>query len=540
MTTELEYKKPEKEVLGTVANIRYYHLAFPWNSPLSFGVQALIEFNGLVLNDRYQSDLIRVVSITGLDDAEVRDEREKKSGKSGEYPYDAFYGGRNLVMTGFIETGSLQVLIQLSIQLKAALANLEESPLKFRWFDIYDTFDDPNTILEYNPNANLSIAPSGNYIPLIGSLSDLKIESGLLKWQNTNKVCFLRASEKRTYCDVQMSMKLTCGLASSVSEIGFVLCAKNSENYVVAYYKQNTTEPSLNIEVINSGENYLLKSEVLASGLGLVTGESFWIRGRKEENNIILEFWKEQPNNEFFPSMSINTYLTGEFSEIYGSEILSQVGIMGNNVRNSWSADEFKIESLYPGDVEFMARKINFSMKDEQTSLTRFKRPFQVTMKTSDFRAFSSTQIVKSFVPTNKINDSTLGRSYPRKYPLKYNFFTSNSLLRESNLISINNRGSVYVEPIFFLYGPGENILIENLMNEQSLEWLGTINAGDYIVFNCKEETIENSLGQDYLEPLVPTVEWVKLEPMWNDIYVAGSGFGESSKFVVKTNHGYM
>src|ERR1700689_3467976 len=103
--TEPIYSKQEKEILGTVANVRYYHQAAAWDSPLSFGVQAFIEYNGLVLNDRYQSDLIRVTGITGLDDAEVRDSRQPRPSESGEFPYDSYYGGRNLVLNGFIEAG---------------------------------------------------------------------------------------------------------------------------------------------------------------------------------------------------------------------------------------------------------------------------------------------------------------------------------------------------------------------------------------------------------------------------------------------------
>jgi phage-related protein len=162
-------------------------------------------------------------------------------------------------------------------------------------------------------------------------------------------------------------------------------------------------------------------------------------------------------------------------------------------------------------------------------------------MKTSDFRAFSSVQLEAEIKPTDIENTSLLGRSYPRQYPLKYRFRTSSGSVKENNLLSINNRGSVFVEPILYLYGPGENILIENLTNEQKLEWLGIISEGDYIKIDCKEETIENSLGANYLEPLSSTVEWMKLEPMWNDIYITGSGFVEGvTRLKALWRAGYM
>lgn len=540
MTTELEYKKPEKEVLGTVDNVRYYHLAYPWDAPLSFGVQALIEYNGVIINDRYQSDLVRITSITGLDDAEIRDSREPKAGKSGEWAYDSFYGGRNLVLNGFIEAGSLQVLKYLEKNLKAAFAPLEEMPLKFRWFDIYDPFDDPNTILTYNVNASLSIAPSGNYIPLIGSLNNLKVENGFLTWKASAENYVLRASEKRTYCDSQQTIKVIVG-NYNISTIGLIPAAKNSENYVRLMYNQNDTEPYISIEVIYENNQHILLPKNIPISARPKNGQQIWIRGKKEGNTFTVEYWNEEPTENTFAALSISENLSNIYEETFGDEILTQIGFGGEQVDTSWSIDEYKIESLYPGDVEFKARKISpLSIKDEQTSLTRFKRSLQIVLKTSDFRAFSSTQIINSIKPSSITSISSLGRSYPRKYPLRYRFFSNTLLPLESNLISVNNRGSVYVEPIIYLYGPGENILIENLTNGQGLEWSGKISEGDYLIFNCREETIVNSLGKDYIEFLSPTVEWLRLEPMWNDIFIQGNGFNEVTKMNILFKYGYM
>src|ERR1700722_6037045 len=537
-----EYKKEEKTVLGTVANVRYYHQAASWDSPLSFGVQAFIEYNGLVLNDRYQSDLIRVTEISGLDDAEVRDNREARPSKSGEFAYDAFYGGRNLVLNGFIEAGSLAACETLKKNLKAAFAPLEESNLKFRWFDIYDPFDDPNTILEYNSNAKLAGIPSGNYSALFGSLSNLKVENSLLSWKAASKIYFIRVAEKRTFCDSQMTLKCTLG-AYDTSYIGFIPCAKNSENYVVMKYEENNEAPKMSIVSVNSGVEHVLASEEIPPSLDLVPliGQSFWLRGKKEGNILTMEFWSSRPSTESYPAYSLSITLTGSDEENYGDGILSEVGIAGNQVNTTWSFDEFKIESIYPGDVQFKARKLSpISIKDVQTSLTKFKRPFQITMKASDFRAFSSAQIVKTIAPSDITSATSLGRTYSREYPLSYRYYTSTELPLESNLISANNRGTVFVEPILYLYGPGEDVILENLRNGQTLEWFGSISEGDYLKFDCKEETLENSLGANFLEALVPTTEWMKLEPMWNDIYVSGSKFGSTTKLVIKYRYGYM
>lgn len=530
---EYGYEQNEEDVLGTTANIRYYHLKYPWNAPLSFGVQAFIEFNGFIINDRYQSDLIRVTKIVGLDDAEVRDSRQAKGGKSGEWAYDAFYGGRNLVLSGFIEAGSLQVLTRLEQNFKAAYAPLEESQFKFRWFDVYEPFDDPDTILPYNPTATVG-NPGGNYIPLLGKMSSLKVENGLLTWREPTTVAILREAEKRTYCDVQMTMKVNVGEINDGSGIGFILCAKDSENYLVACLEGAR---HIKISVYKEGEYHDLWYRENTS---LHSGQSFWLRGRKENNEVFVELYNNDPQNSSYDAIA-GVQLEEESRELYGDEVLSQVGIYGMQTNNKWSVENFKIESIYPGDIEFKARKLNLSIPSEQTSLTRFKRPFQLTMKASDFRAVSSTQLSNYIIPSETKPSVMRERKYPRSYPIEYKFLSSIiKLSPENNLLSINNRGSVYTEPILYLYGSGENILISNLTNGQIIEWLGVVKEGDYIKIDCAEETIENSVESDYLGPLVPTVEWIKLEPMWNDLLIQGSNFGPGTKFKVVYRHGYM
>ena len=129
-----EVVKREESLGRSVANLRYGHLTNPWNSPLSFGIQAFIEFNGLILNNRYQTDKYRITSITGIDSSQIRDSREPIPAEHGEFAYDAFYEGRNIVLNGKIECGSIQVYNWMRSNLLAAFAELVESPLKFNWY----------------------------------------------------------------------------------------------------------------------------------------------------------------------------------------------------------------------------------------------------------------------------------------------------------------------------------------------------------------------------------------------------------------------
>ena len=525
---------------GTVANIRYNHMAFPWNSPLSFGVQAFVEYNGLIMNDRYRSDVIRITSITGLDDAEIRDAREAKASAHGEYPYEALYGGRNLVLNGYIETGSLQVLDYLEMNIRAAFAPLVESQLKFRWFDIFDSFDDPQSIKEY---ANPSTSESGNYTALIGNIRNLIIENGFLNWVAPGENYVVRTAEQRTFCDAFSTVKLVIGNELNDSSMGLICCVKNKENYVKMLYNRNygiRTKPFLSIAVVSGGKEYVIADENLPAGGSEGGAGAVWLRGRKEGNLLTLEYWLTEPTATALPAAYVSEYLSGTDEVNFGDGVLAQWGFGGNQEDISWKLENFNINSMYPGDVEFGARKISpLSFKDEQTSLTKFKRAFQIVMRTSDFRGFSTAQSRKIITPSNA-SAPVLGRKYPRTYPLKYRSFVSTEIPLEANIISVNNRGTVFTDSIMYLYGPGENINITNLMNGQEIFWSGNLNSGDYLIINSKEETITNSVGANYSEYLSSNSQYIKLEPMWNEIYVSGSKFTSSTKLVVYSRNAFI
>lgn len=524
--------------ISYIANKRYNHLAAPWDAPLAFGKQAFIEYNGLILNDRYQSDFYRITNITGLDDASVRDAREVKASSHGEFPYDAFYGGRNLVMTGNIESASLQVAKKLESNLKGAFAPLVESPLKFRWFDIVDNFDDPQTIFPYN---EIETNVSGNYISVVGSLSNLNVENSFLSWKNIGRNYIVRCSEKRVFCDTQTSLRVIPGSLNNNSFIGFIHSFKDPENYILFLYYQTSGTPFLNIESVIEGKLQTPVTRVaIPSGNRPIIGQSVWIRGRKESNYVTMEYWTSFPEENKLPTFSVNGYLKSEESELFGDEIMAQVGIAGEQKDTLWKFDEFKIESIYPGDVNFNARKLSeLSIKEEQTSLNKFKMPLQITMKTSDFRSFASTQSYKSIIPT-EVSTPLLGRSYPRSYPRSYRHYISSSLPKQSNILNINNRGNVFTEAILVFKGAGENLYIENLTNEQKLVWNGKVEDKENIIFDCYRETVINESGSNKIESLLPTLQWIKLDPGWNDIYINGINFSSNTIFTAFWNHGYL
>lgn len=64
------------------------------------------------------SDLYRLTAVSGFENVEVRDLREPRAGNHGDIAYDAYLGGRNVVLTGRIEAYNLAQLRYMQARLK--------------------------------------------------------------------------------------------------------------------------------------------------------------------------------------------------------------------------------------------------------------------------------------------------------------------------------------------------------------------------------------------------------------------------------------
>lgn len=124
---------------------RYQYLTPDVPDTIAKGRHSRIVYNALVLNNRWLPDRYFVTEVDGLGGPDVRDVREQKPQNQGELPYDAYWGGDTLTITGHIEAGNLMQAERMSRDLESAFGTLEESPMKFNWWDIHDEFSDPLT-----------------------------------------------------------------------------------------------------------------------------------------------------------------------------------------------------------------------------------------------------------------------------------------------------------------------------------------------------------------------------------------------------------
>ncbi len=90
------------------------------------GVDAVIEFNGLYLNQRQNLETYVITDIDGLHDADIRDSRESNPQDDGEVAFDSYYGGRTITMSGYIRSRTLNKLRDMQQGLRTAFADLKQ------------------------------------------------------------------------------------------------------------------------------------------------------------------------------------------------------------------------------------------------------------------------------------------------------------------------------------------------------------------------------------------------------------------------------
>lgn len=96
------------------------------------GLETLIEYGGLMMNDNSVMDKFRIMEIAGTDDAEIRSSYIPNPGEHGEVVLESFYGGRTVVITGRIEAGNLGKLRDMQQALRTAFVHVwHEHPLIF-------------------------------------------------------------------------------------------------------------------------------------------------------------------------------------------------------------------------------------------------------------------------------------------------------------------------------------------------------------------------------------------------------------------------
>lgn len=503
----------------TIATATYAHQTAPWDAPLSLGVHAFIEYNGYIINDRHQADRIRVTKITGLDDADVSDSREVVPGDEGEFVYDSFARGRTFVMTGEIQAGALGTLKRLERDFKAAFGSLQESPMKFRWFDIFDSFDDAQTLQNYT--AQIGSTSIGSLFPT----------GGVLRWGTTNQVLLTRSADNRLWADAQTTLRVVVGSVTDTSIVYIVPAFADSNNYARISLSIASGTPVLKVSTVIGGTVHDLTSVPVT---GLAQAQSIWLRAKKEGDLLTAEVWTTPPAESSFPTFSTSSFMTGSDADLLGDQVLTQVGFGAQTTTAQWAFDDFQISTICPCDISFNAKKLSsLSITDSQDSLTRFKRAFQITMRASQPNGQCATQSRSQTLFPTSSGGSELGFTAPLTAPLTARSFVPGTVSLANSILSVCNRGTATERPLLVVFGATTGFTLVNLVNNQELSWSGSLADGDFLAFDCQRRTLVNSGGTNMKEFLsFSDSRWMLLEPQWNDIYMTGTGYSANTRLV--------
>lgn len=101
------------------------------------GVESVFEYRGAYFNVRRWLDTFLINTIDGFADPDIRDSREVNPGRDGETPFNAYYGGRTIVLSGKIRAHTLAKLRNMQMGLKEIFGDIKrEYPLIVRTGDI--------------------------------------------------------------------------------------------------------------------------------------------------------------------------------------------------------------------------------------------------------------------------------------------------------------------------------------------------------------------------------------------------------------------
>jgi hypothetical protein len=356
------------------ANVPIYPYVYPsFADTIALGSHSLIFYNGLILNDRSRPDRYKVEDVDGLGGADIRDSRTPRPAAHGEIPYDSFFSGQTLTLSGKIEAGSLQQLTYMEAQLRAAFGNLVESPMKFNWWDVKDDFYD-------------SQASAFWWKTLIGS--SFTTNNGLLSINNAEETILYHG--KRAYNDYRAIIEIRPQTSKAAGKAGLAVAMTASNSYIRAFLERNTITKKIEVKFQS------VTPTGMTEGLGLGISEEkenfsdrYFLEVAQSGNKIRLALYVEDPSETLYPKFGgtatghENT-ISGVTAERFGEGISGYVGIFCTNPE--MQVGLVKIEGIYPGDFVVPVRSITTPMIKgaQQTSVDKFKQEFQVAVRASD------------------------------------------------------------------------------------------------------------------------------------------------------------
>lgn len=489
------------------------------------GVEAVFEFNGLILNDRRRPDCYRITEITGLDDPDIRDTREENPDREGETIFQSLYSGRTVTLKGRIEAGSVDELRWMEYKLQDAFDDLNtEYPLHIRYLDYREPWDDQEALTDF------SYVTGNGYT-----------NNGVLNLSNTtSKIIYLNL-QRYTYTDGMVVQRYKTG--NTISTGGAVNCPINLHkrldnlNYLYARLEIDST-PAIKLFKVDAGSTVDL-SGTLTGSVSHVANHSYWLRSHVKGNVFTVEFWTVDPlspdNVDEEPTASRTITLTGGDAMKFGSGAQGRQGVGALNIQNiaDWTVEEIEIMAIEPGDlVVYCKKSTKIDIPEAQNNLQP-TRDFMLTLRASDPQLKSRVQSFHALTPT------TNGLSFPGSGGLTFPG-DSSGLVFAGFLGSITNAGRRTAFPKVRFVGPMADPALIHLASQKLTVLTATIATGSWIEVDLSKRVVFDQTGTNQYGKLSGDYEWWGLDSGTNDFSFASDGaFATNAKVELRWRHAF-
>lgn len=454
------------------------------------GIEARILYNNLLMNDRRAVDQYRVQEINGLDDADMRDDRQENPDRHGETGFTALYGGRTVTLRGEVKAGNLAMLHKMSTDLLGAFWDLtQERELSFLYLDYYEDFSK------------------------LGVLSDFTLDTGavtvntaLRKFIGTAGANNIFWHNIRSYIDHFVGLKYTVGTGAASGSTFCMLKRLDTTNYL---YCGVSNPGTLQINKLDVNSAVTLATVTLPTSI--IAGNTYWVRAFINGNDITVEHWSEEPTDAGQANTTLRHTLVGANATKFGTGVSGRAGVRFNPPDANWSFTNFDLRSLNPGDPMIICRKSGKTELVDNHDNKVIKAPFLLTLRSSDHRVLSRYPVKKN------VNPILVALAFPAANGFTFPP-TGEGIQFSTDLVTITNFGTATANPIIRITGTIVNPAIGNSTTNQVISLLTTITAPDFYDIDVAKRRITDSFGNSQYGKLADTYDWVELAPGDNDI----------------------
>jgi hypothetical protein len=330
---------------------------------ISPGVDSIIEFNNLMMNIRNNADAYIVNEVNGLEDADLRDDREVNPQAHGETYFDAFYGGRTITISGYIRAYTLNKLRDMQQALKQALADLSsEMPLIFHGYgdptadvQIFCRKGAPLQMTEVQTDHNYFRRPfmitlrasNPRFLGMVDQYESADfsiIETFSPSWEDNydlpaGSTGFIAVANELTFT--------ATGTRRFIRKVDTGVVVDNDTEAVLQYHTDDTANADIHvIHKYLDDSNYLMAGVNAAGSLRIskrdaavdttlastadlprATG-NYWVRSRIDSNTVIVEHFDQDPRINLLatPISTLSHTLSGANAIKFGVGVLGRVG----------------------------------------------------------------------------------------------------------------------------------------------------------------------------------------------------------------------